>query len=160
MGQPGRHPDLAHEPVAADLGGDLGTEDLDGHLALVAEVVGQEDHGHAAFAELSFDGVAAGERGSRGGAGGRSQWREDGTRRRGALGEEPHRDRPHRPHGVLDGEARPRDRDRRKAVELPVTDRRAAREDAPCAIHPALEPVRRHRLPAGNVLPQVGDRRQ
>ena len=63
MGQPGRHPDLPFEAVAADLGGDLRPEHLDGHLAPVAEVVGQEDHGHAAFAELSFDGVAAGERG-------------------------------------------------------------------------------------------------
>ena len=63
MGQPGRHPDLPLEPVAADLGGDFGAEDLDGDLAAVAEVAGQEDHGHAAFAELSFDGVAAGERG-------------------------------------------------------------------------------------------------
>ena len=57
VGQPGRHPDLAEEPVGADLGGDLGPEDLDGDLAVVAEVVGQEDHGHAAFAELSLDPV-------------------------------------------------------------------------------------------------------
>lgn len=63
VGQPGRHPDLPVEPVAADLDGDLGPEDLEGHLAPVAEVLRQEDHGHAAFAELSFDGVAAGEGG-------------------------------------------------------------------------------------------------
>ena len=63
MGEAGRQSDLAQEAVGADLGGDLGTEDLDGDLAIVAEVVGQVDHGHAAFAKLSFDGVAAGERG-------------------------------------------------------------------------------------------------
>ena len=42
---------------------ELGPEDLDRHLAVVLEVVGELDGGHAAAAELALEGVAARERG-------------------------------------------------------------------------------------------------
>ena len=58
---PRRHLDLAQEPLGADLGGDLGPEHLERDLAVVAQVVGQEDDGHAALAQLALEGVAAGE---------------------------------------------------------------------------------------------------
>ena len=50
--------DLAQETLAADDGGQLGVEDLDGDLALVAEVLGEIHRGHAALAELPLDPVA------------------------------------------------------------------------------------------------------
>ena len=56
--------DLAEEPLGADHGGEVGAEHLDGDLALVAEVVGEVDGGHAALAELALDAVAVGENGA------------------------------------------------------------------------------------------------
>ena len=53
--------DLPHEPLGADHGGELGAEDLDGDLALVAEVLGEVHGGHAALAELALDPIAVGE---------------------------------------------------------------------------------------------------
>ena len=49
MGEARRHLDLAQEPLGADLGRDLGPEDLEGDLAVVAQVAGQEHHRHAAL---------------------------------------------------------------------------------------------------------------
>ena len=54
--------DLAQEALGAERGGELGAEDLDGDLAVVLEVVGEVDRGHAALAELALDAVAVGQR--------------------------------------------------------------------------------------------------
>ena len=50
-------------------GGELGPEHLDGDLAVVLEVVGEVDRGHAARAELALDAVAVREGGAQSGAG-------------------------------------------------------------------------------------------
>jgi len=42
---------------------DSGSQHLEGYLAVVLEIVGQIDHGHAAATDLSFDGVAVGQGG-------------------------------------------------------------------------------------------------
>jgi hypothetical protein len=42
-------------------GGQLGAEDLDGHLAIMLQVLGQVDRGHAAAADLVLDGVSVSE---------------------------------------------------------------------------------------------------
>ena len=55
--------DLAGEALGAEGGGELGTEDLDGDAAVVLQVFGEVDGGHAALAELPLDAVAAGEGG-------------------------------------------------------------------------------------------------
>jgi hypothetical protein len=49
--------------------GQLRLQDLERDLALVLEVVGQVDGGHAAFAELTLDGVSAFEGGVQAGDG-------------------------------------------------------------------------------------------
>lgn len=64
MREPRGDPDLAGESFGAEQRAELGAEDLDGHLAVVLQVVGQVDGGHTATAELVLDGVAAGEAGS------------------------------------------------------------------------------------------------
>ena len=61
MGETGGELDLAEEPVGADRGREVGPEDLEGDLAVVAEVLGQEHDGHAALAELALELVAPGE---------------------------------------------------------------------------------------------------
>ena len=61
MLEPGGEPDLALEPLGAERGGELGEQDLEGDRAVVAEVVGQVDDGHAAAAELALEGVTVGE---------------------------------------------------------------------------------------------------
>jgi hypothetical protein len=53
--------DLAEEALGADRGGKVGAEDLERDLTVVAEVLGQEDDGHPALAELALDPVAAGQ---------------------------------------------------------------------------------------------------
>ena len=58
MGEPGDSLDLAQEALGADGCGDLGVEHLDGHLAVVLEVVGEEHGGHAAATDLALDSVA------------------------------------------------------------------------------------------------------
>ena len=66
--------DLAEEALAAEHGGELGVEDLDGDLAAVLEVLGEVDGGHAALAQLAQDAIAVGdgrgEAGRRAGHGG------------------------------------------------------------------------------------------
>ena len=57
----GRDLDLAGEPVGAEQRAELGAENLDRDLAVVLEIVGQVDRGHAAAAELALEGVAAGQ---------------------------------------------------------------------------------------------------
>ncbi len=61
--QAGGELDLAEEPVGTDGGREVGAEDLQGDLAVVAEVLGQEHDGHPALAELALESVAAGEAG-------------------------------------------------------------------------------------------------
>ncbi len=61
--------DLLHEPVGPEDGGQLGLQDLDGHLAVVPEIGGEVDGGHTAFAELTLDGVAVLKRGCQPGEG-------------------------------------------------------------------------------------------
>ena len=51
--------DLGEEALGAHHCGQLRLQDLEGHLTLVLDVVGQENRGHAAFAELVLDGVPA-----------------------------------------------------------------------------------------------------
>ena len=48
----GGDPDLAEKAIAAEGGGELGQEHLDGDLTIVADVVGEVDDGHAAPTEL------------------------------------------------------------------------------------------------------------
>ena len=50
--------DFHHEAVGADHGGELGLQDLERHLAVVLQVLGQVHGGHAALAELALDQVA------------------------------------------------------------------------------------------------------
>jgi len=59
----GGGPEFLHEPLGAEDGGELGPEDLDGDLAVVLEVLGQVDRGHAAAANLALDRVVVGEGG-------------------------------------------------------------------------------------------------
>ena len=53
--------DLAQEALGAERGGELGAEHLEGDLAVVLEVVGQVDRGHAAAPELALEHVAVAE---------------------------------------------------------------------------------------------------
>ena len=55
--------DLAQEALGADDGGELGAEDLDRDLAVVLQVLGEVDRGHAALADLPLDAVAVAEGG-------------------------------------------------------------------------------------------------
>jgi len=63
MLEPGGEVDLAEEPLAAEPGGDLGVEHLESDGAIVLEVLGQVDRGHATGTEIALDPVAVGERG-------------------------------------------------------------------------------------------------
>ena len=62
--------DLHHEALGADDGGELGLQDLERHLAVVLEVLGQVDGGHAPLAQLPLDAVAVGEGGDQSVGGG------------------------------------------------------------------------------------------
>ena len=55
--------DLAQETFRADRGGDLLAQHLDGDLAIVLQIVGQVDGGHATRAELALDAVAVAQGG-------------------------------------------------------------------------------------------------
>ena len=59
--QPGGELDLALEALGAERGGELGEEHLEGDRAVVPEVLGEVDDGHAAAAELALERVAVGE---------------------------------------------------------------------------------------------------
>ncbi len=54
--------DLSLEPLGAHRGRQLGVQHLDGDVALVPEVVREEDGGHAAGAQLALDAVAIPQR--------------------------------------------------------------------------------------------------
>ena len=53
--------DLATKPLAAHLTGGLARQHLDDHIAIEAEIAGDEDSRHPAAAELSLDTVGAAE---------------------------------------------------------------------------------------------------
>ena len=61
MLQVGGDLDLREEPLGAEHGAELRLEHLDRDLAIVLEVVGEIDRGHAALAELPLDAVAVGK---------------------------------------------------------------------------------------------------
>jgi hypothetical protein len=61
MGESRGELDLEQETLGADLGGDFRAQHLERNLAIVAEIVREEDDRHATFAELAADRVAAGE---------------------------------------------------------------------------------------------------
>ena len=64
MSEARRDADLAREPVDSDNRREVRMEDLDSDIAVVFEIAGQEDHGHAAHGKLTLDLVAAGNGGS------------------------------------------------------------------------------------------------
>jgi hypothetical protein len=57
MTQRRRRLDLLHESFGTQHGGQLGLEDLDRNLAVVLEILGEIDRGHAARTELTLDAV-------------------------------------------------------------------------------------------------------
>ena len=59
----GRGLDLGEESLGSDYGGQLWSENLEGHLPIVPHIVGEIDGGHAALAQLPLDAVAVGEGG-------------------------------------------------------------------------------------------------
>jgi len=61
VSQLGRDLDLAEESLKAEDRGKLGPEDLEGHAALVLQVLGEIDRGHAAAPQLAAERVAVGE---------------------------------------------------------------------------------------------------
>ena len=62
--QPGRDLDFPGKPVGAEGGGQLGAQHLDRHLAVMLQVLGEVDGGHAALTEFPDDAIASGQRGS------------------------------------------------------------------------------------------------
>ncbi len=65
MGKRGGDPDLAQEAIRPEGRRQLRPQDLDGHSALVPEVLGQVDRRHSPAAYLAQDVVARGQRGSK-----------------------------------------------------------------------------------------------
>ena len=63
MLQVGGGADFQQEAIGGQLRAYLRLEHLDRHLAVMLEVLGEVDRGHAAGAELPLDGVAVGEEG-------------------------------------------------------------------------------------------------
>ena len=61
------------EPLGADDGGQFRPQHLDRHAAVVLDVLGQVDGGHAALAELALEAVAVGEGFGQAGEGTRHQ---------------------------------------------------------------------------------------
>ena len=55
--------DFLQEPLGAEDRCEFGTEDFDGDLAFVLEIVREVDGSHAACTEFALDGVAVGEGG-------------------------------------------------------------------------------------------------
>ena len=62
MLEPGTEPDLPEEARRTQRGGELGMHDLERDRAVVLQVVGEPDRGHAAAAELAVERVAVGQR--------------------------------------------------------------------------------------------------
>ena len=55
MREAGGDPDLLEEALAAEDGGELGMEDLDGDVAIVPESWARSTRGHAAAAQLALE---------------------------------------------------------------------------------------------------------
>ncbi len=55
--------DLLEEPLRAEYGGEFGPQHFHRHLAVVFQVFGEIDRGHAARTEFFLDGVAVGQSG-------------------------------------------------------------------------------------------------
>ncbi len=53
--------DLDQEALGADHRRELGAEDLDRHLAVVSDILGEVDRGHPAGTEFALDAVAVGQ---------------------------------------------------------------------------------------------------
>ena len=70
MVEPGGDLDLGEEPLDAQDRAEFGPEDLERHLAVVLEVGGEVDRGHAALAEHALDAVAVGQGGRQAGGNG------------------------------------------------------------------------------------------
>jgi hypothetical protein len=58
MLEPGSEVDLPLEPLGTEGGGQLGEKNLEGNRAVMPDVIGEIDDGHAATTELALDGVA------------------------------------------------------------------------------------------------------
>ena len=69
MIEAGSEADLAQEAFGAEGGGHILAQDLDGDPAIVAQVLGKVDRGHAPLADLAVDPVAVGKGGSKAFAG-------------------------------------------------------------------------------------------
>ena len=63
MLEPGGEPDLALEPLRAERRGQLRMQDLEGDGAVVPNVPGEVDRGHAAAPELALEAVAVAQGG-------------------------------------------------------------------------------------------------
>ena len=59
MREVGRGFDLGQETLGTDHGSEFRLQNFERHLAVVLQVVGQVDRGHAALTEFALDGVAA-----------------------------------------------------------------------------------------------------
>ena len=87
--------DFAEEAVAAERGGELGAEHLDGDRPLVLDVPGEEDGRHPALARLALHGVAIAQGGSESvdrfghvsGLGAGDTMLQDKAQRKGSLGD-------------------------------------------------------------------------
>lgn len=64
-----RGSDLGEKAFGAQHGAEVVVEHLDGHVARMAEVLGEIDRGHAALAELALDAVAIRDGGGKAAAG-------------------------------------------------------------------------------------------
>jgi hypothetical protein len=53
--------DLPLEALGTERGGELGEKNLEGNRAVMPDVIGEIDDGHAATTELALEGVAVGE---------------------------------------------------------------------------------------------------
>jgi hypothetical protein len=58
MLEPGGEVDLSKEALGAEGGGELGVEHLEGDGAVMAEIAGEPDGGHAPATELALEGIA------------------------------------------------------------------------------------------------------
>ncbi len=59
--QAGDNLDLTKEPFRGHIRTDLRMQDLDRDPAVVLQVLGEEDRGHASTADFTLDGVAVGK---------------------------------------------------------------------------------------------------
>ena len=58
----GDDPDLTEESLGTERGGELGAENLERNLALVSQVAGEVDSGHATLSQFPLELVAVSQR--------------------------------------------------------------------------------------------------